>query len=308
MKVSVIIVSYNVKEYLVKCIRSLMKHSDSISFEIIVVDNHSSDGSPDEIQKHFPTCQMISMNGNVGFSEANNRGIKMATGDFIFLLNPDTELKNNALHILVNYLETYMEASVVGPKLFNTDGSLQVSCRKFPGVINILVEALFLHRVLKMDEYRIEKLNSTCEVDFISGAACMFQRELVNKIGYLDPDLFWMEDVDFCYRAKRSGTVIYLPEAEIVHHGSASAKKNYKVSISNQVISKLKYFKKHTNGFLFVCAVVFSLLHVISRLMGLALLYPLRRTWAQKCEAYSYTFKKLLRYLIFREQAINYSS
>lgn len=306
MDISIIIVNYNVKHFILKCLKTIYSTIDPLlKFEVIVIDNASTDGSIEAIQKGFPDCKLIPNSDNVGFSEANNQGIRVSNGDYIMLLNPDTELKNSSFSKMIKYLENNPNISILAPKLLNTDGSLQISCWKFPDVKNIILESLFMHTFFKLNRYSMTNFNSVFEVDFAIGACLMFRKELIDQIGLLDPDLFWMEDVDFCYRAKSIGKIIYYPESIVIHHSGKSLKKNYNIAISNQIISKLKYLKKHFSGFNFILGALFSIFHVLSRLIIFTIISPFQNTYKLKFKAYLYTFKKLINYLIFNTQSVN---
>ena len=216
-KISIIIVSYNVKDFLFNCIVSVQKYFSEA--EIIVVDNNSSDGSVEMLKQNFPLVKLIDNKENKGFSGANNQGIVMARSENILLLNPDTEVIDGALNKMISFLETQKELCIVGPQLLNTDKTLQKSCWKFPKVIEIIAETFYLHLLFNSKYYSNKKQETVFEVDALSGAALLFKKELLQKIGILDENLFWMEDVDLCYRNKKSGgSNIYFPEAKIIHH------------------------------------------------------------------------------------------
>src|SRR5205085_9045237 len=130
-EISIIIVSYNVKDLLFKCIASIKKFVSS-SFEIIVIDNHSADDTAANVTRQFPEVKLIANNYNAGFPEANNQGLRKAKGNYIFLLNPDTELLEDSVSVLRKYLDSMEKAGVVAPKLLNSDGSVQDSIFRFP--------------------------------------------------------------------------------------------------------------------------------------------------------------------------------
>ena len=174
---SIIIVNYNVRDLLYSCLKSIYKYCPKNFLEIILVDNASKDGSIDMIRLEFSECILISNNKNVGFSEANNQGIKIAKGDYIMLLNPDTELKDDAFSGMVNYLKQHPEIAILAPRLLNTDNSLQISCWKFPSVKNIVLESLFMHTILNISKYPEAIFNSISKVDFAVGACLLFKQE-----------------------------------------------------------------------------------------------------------------------------------
>ena len=295
--VSIIIVNYNVKDLLHSCLSSIYKFYSSDFFEIIIVDNNSNDGSLEMIKQNFPSSILISNSSNVGFSEANNQGMKIATGKFILLLNPDTEFINDSLKSMIDYLDSKPEIAILAPKLLNSDGSLQISCWKFPSIINTITETFFLFNILKIGQYSKNKFTSIFETDVASGACLSFRKELTNQIGMLDSNLFWMEDVDYCYRAKSIGKVVYYPETEIIHHSGQSLKQNYKIAISNQIISKLKYSKKHFNTFYFLIGIFFYLIHILSRIFIFFIISPFKNIYFAKFRAYLFTLKSLFIYL-----------
>ena len=236
-ELSIIIVSYNVKDFLSNCIESIQNNFSSA--EIIVVDNNSSDGSIEMLKEKLPLVKIIANKENKGFSGANNQGIAIAQSENVLLLNPDTEIINSALNKMLEYLHKQNKLCVIGPKLLNSDHSLQISCWKFPGLLEMLLELFYLHIIFGARNYSTEKMKNDFEPEALSGAAMMFKKDLVNKIGGLDENLFWMDDVEFCYRAKKSGAkILYCPEAEIIHHSGKSSTSNQHIVISNQLISK----------------------------------------------------------------------
>ncbi len=303
MKLSIIIVSYNVKEFLSKCVLSVQNNFSEA--EIIVVDNNSSDGSIKMLSEHFSHVKIISNKTNKGFSGANNQGIAMAQSENILLLNPDTEIVNGALNKILEFMNAQKKLCIVGPKLLNSDCSLQISCWKFSGLAEMFLEIFYLHTIFNLRNYSQEKMKKAFECDALSGAALLFKKELVNKIGNLDEKFFWSEDVDFCYRAKKAGaSVIYFPQAEIVHHSGKSSKSNQHIVIANQLISKLKFEKKHGNIFSFFLGCIFTFAQIISRIVILLLLSPLSNSMRIKFNAYFYSLRKFFSYIFRKQNAI----
>ena len=149
MKLSIIIVSYNVKDYIKQCIRSIYRSGLSEnSFEIIVIDNDSHDGTVDDIKNYFDDIHIIENNVNEGFSKAVNKGIKIAKGNFICLINPDVIIKENTFSVLMDYLESNSNVGCVGPKIINADGSIQHSCkRSFPTPLNAIFRLFSLDKI-----------------------------------------------------------------------------------------------------------------------------------------------------------------
>lgn len=293
-KISYIIVSYNVKEYIVRTIQSIYDYSSSFNFEIIVIDNASTDGTITALTELFPDVYIIQNKFNLGFSEANNQGFKIATGDYIFMLNPDAELKENTINILIEKANNH--SNLYAPFIENTDGSFQKSYWKTPTALSIFGEILFLNYLKKVRK-NSKLLFKEQSVECVSGAAMFFHRTLINKIGYLDPDLFWMEDTDYCFRIrKQGGNILYIPNAKVIHHIGKSSSKNQKIKISNQILSKIKFFKKHNLVFSFVFSILFSFILIIEKIILFSIIsfLPVSR---KKIDAYLFTLKKFLQLL-----------
>jgi len=253
-KLSIIIVSWNVKQLLRECLQSLVSSEQGLDLEIIVIDNHSTDGSAEMVRTDFPAITLIHSEKNLGFAAANNIGLAQATGDFILLLNPDTVAPAGSLIALVQYLESHPEVGIVGPRITNPDGSSQSSVRGNPTGYNQLYVLLKQINVLPwlpgLREYLRHDFDytQTQSVDQLMGAALMFPKSLIQKIGVLDEKFFlWFEEVDFCLRAKQAGLqIIYLATSQISHQGGASFGQRLtldKQKIFNQ--SLVLYLKKH---------------------------------------------------------------
>jgi GT2 family glycosyltransferase len=227
MNVSIIIVSWNTEELLKKCIESILRYSQNIEYEIIVVDNASTDNTTEMVTKNFPIVKLIANKKNLGFAKANNQGIQISTGKYVLLLNPDTEFIDESLDRAIEKL-TDDNIGVLGCKLLNTDKSIQPSVRRFPRVLDIIAILIKLHKLFPslLNKYLTKNFNYSHEqeVDQVMGAFFFVPRIVFDKIGLLDEGYFiWFEEVDFCRRAKREGyKVIYFPETQIIHHGSQS--------------------------------------------------------------------------------------
>jgi GT2 family glycosyltransferase len=297
---SIIIVSYNVSELLTQCLTSLNRFL-KISYEVIVIDNASSDGTPEVIRNNFPDVILIVNERNTGFTAANNQGLKIAKGRLVFFLNPDTELRNDSMNRLIDdCFATLPVNEIVGPQLVNDDGSFQNSTWKFPNVFHHFLELFFLHGIYNPSLYPMEMLTKKCTVDFISGAAILMHRETAKRLNGFDENLFWMDDVDLCKRNQAAGGITYFfPEATLVHYGGQSSKKNFNVQISNQIISKLKFYRKNREGFNFLFSVPVFFLHILSRVLLFMLLSPFNKVFLKKFFAYLFTGRKFFQFLFF---------
>lgn len=232
-KISVLIVSYNVKQYIVHCIDSIKRSDYKGEIEIIIVDNNSFDGSLKEIKSKYADIIDIQNTENVGFGKAVNQAAKIATGNYFLILNPDTIIEEGTITTFVNYLENNSNVGMVGPKIVNSDGSLQKGCkRSFPTISVALPKILGLDKILPnskwVGRYNLNYLDADeiHKVDAISGS-CMFVRSgLFNKIGGFDEQYFMFgEDLDICYQVYQNEFEIqYLPTTQIMHYQGESVK------------------------------------------------------------------------------------
>lgn len=222
MDLSVIIVNFQTKDLLQKCLESLEK-SKYRDFEIIAVDNGSTDGSVEAIEARYKDIKILRNEENLGFAKAVNQGIKQATGEYIFLLNPDSEVKPGSLEELVKFAKKRPETGVVGAKLLNPDGSIQPSVYHFPTIWRAIAE-YWLGKKGAYEKYAVTASDAV-EVEAVTGAAMLIPKKTIEKIGFLDERYFmYFEDLDFCRRVQRAGfKVYYLPQAEIIHHHGKSA-------------------------------------------------------------------------------------
>ncbi len=277
MKLSIIIVSWNTCDLTLKCVKSIFKYLKNIEFEIFVVDNNSSDKTVKELEKYkkeynLDNLKIIKNKENLGFSKANNQGIKLAKGELILLLNPDTELIDESILEMIKFVENKKidpsapnnsegrsgqgeKIGIVGPKLLNTNKTLQHSCRRFPKLLDQIFIQLkfynfFPNKIKFVREYFMLDFdhNEIQEVDQIMGATMLIKKQVFDKIGLFD-EKFWaiFEEVDFCKRAKDAGYKIYFyPNTKIVHHKEQSFKQL--ASLKKQINfnkSLYYYFKKY---------------------------------------------------------------
>ncbi|NQU83245.1 MAG: glycosyltransferase family 2 protein [Parcubacteria group bacterium] len=254
MDLSIIIVSWNTRELLKKCLTSIYSETKDISFEVFVVDNNSSDETVGMVKKEFSQVKLIANKNNLGFAKANNQAIKESRGEFVILLNPDTELISNSLAQMLEFMRQDQRVGVLGPKLLNPNKTWQPSTRRFPNFLNQFVILLKLPHIfpnLKVyKNYLMKDFDgqSEREVDQVMGAAFMIRREVIEKVGMLDERYFiWFEEVDYCKMAKDAGwKVYYIPFVEVVHYGGESfvQLKTLKKQLM-YLNSMIKYFWKH---------------------------------------------------------------
>lgn len=231
LDLSIIIISFNTKDLLKTCIKSIYETTKNLNYEIIVVDNASSDGSPEAIEKAFNGVTVIKNNENLGFAKANNQAIKVARGKYLLLLNSDTILKEGTIENMVQFIDKHPNAAAVGPKVLNVDGTLQFKGFSFPSITSSLLilfgaERIFSKRLLyKLFTKFYWDDNSIVRVDFMPGCCLLIRKDIIDKIGFLPEEYFmYFEEAEWCYIARKNGyEVWYLPTSEIIHIGSASS-------------------------------------------------------------------------------------
>lgn len=250
-KVSVLIVTYNSGDEIAECLKSLLA-STGICLEVIVVDNASTDNTC-EIVSRFGAVLLIPNLLNYGFPKANNLGIAKSSGDFILLLNPDTIVPSNSVSKLVGYLQAHPRCGIVGPQL--VDGS------------GVHAPDLIPLRPLPLPLNYLRKPRSLGTVECVSGAAMLFRKSLVEKIGFLDETLFWCEDADYCQRASLNGYSVDIDRSsKIVHLGQRSGNRNKAIMIEKSYTSKVGYLTKYYSVFWVKSSIVMFLVEILLRL------------------------------------------
>lgn len=231
-RVSIVIVNWKTPRLLARCLDSISSEPAFQSFEIWVVDNNSGDESLEILDKGYKHVKVIANKDNVGFSKACNQVIPLCSGDHILLLNPDAVVTGGAVTKMADFLDSSPDAGAVGPKVLNPDGTLQLACRRaFPSPAAAFYRLTYLSKLFPKNK-EISRYNLTfhdpdqlVEVDALSGSCMMVRRQVVERIGLLDEDIFMFgEDIDWCWRIKQEGAkVFYLPDAVVYHvHGASS--------------------------------------------------------------------------------------
>ncbi len=252
---SVVVVSWNVRELLQRCLASVIRSSrgDALQCQVIVVDNASIDGSRDMVRQRFPTVELIASDTNLGFTGGNNIGIAHSTGRNILLLNPDTEVVGGALSRMVSYMDCHSDIGALGPKVLFPDGRVQSSRRRFPTLATAFLESTVLQQWFPRNHllarYYVADAGDDQEqdVDWVIGACLLIRRAAWDQVGCLDEAFFmYSEELDWCRRAKAAGwRVIYLPDARIVHHEGQSSIQVVPARHIYFQSSKVYYFRKH---------------------------------------------------------------
>jgi hypothetical protein len=249
---SVIIVSYNCKDILKRCLNSLLEELKEISHEIIIVDNNSRDGTVEEIKSLYPNVKIIANSQNVGFARANNKAILESKGDYLLFLNPDVIVSPNAIKGLIQFIKDKPTAGLASGKLVNPDGTLQYSLRNFPSILNQIFECFFLHRLApslssRFGEviYKRDFYEEIQEVDWVSGAVMLVPRNVLKEAGFFDERYFvYSEETDLCLNLRKAGwKIYYYPEAVFIHLESTT--KHNPQLFAYWLDSRLKYYKKN---------------------------------------------------------------
>ncbi len=248
---TLVIVSWNVCELLRRCLQSILATEGDV--EIVVVDNASTDGSPEMVQEAFPQVRLIANEENRGFTAANNQGLALAQGRALMLLNPDTEVVEDALATMVEYLDAHPKVGALGPRLLFPDGRQQPSRRRFPTFATALVESTVIqewwadNRILRRYYMADTPDDAIQPVDWVVGACLLVRREAYEQVGGLDEGFFmYSEELDWCKRIKDAGwEVVYLPTATVLHHEGKSSEQVVPARHIRFQTSKVRYFRKH---------------------------------------------------------------
>ena len=295
--VSVVIVSWNARDYLRECLLSVRKTAGAVVKEIIVIDNASSDGSPEMVAAEFRDVMLIRATENLGFARANNLALERASGSWLALVNSDVVVHPDCFQQLVKYLESHDEVGLVGPKLYGTDGEIQRSCRRLPTIWNTTCRVFGLDNVLSRwalfsgREMRHWKHDEQAEVEVISGCFWLARREAIKQVGVLDERFFfYSEDMDWCRRFREAGwKVVFVPKATATHFGggsSANAPFRYSVEMLR---ANLAYWRKHRGAGTVALFYALCVLHHALRLSarGMFMLSS-----ASKCSEAAFKFRR----------------
>lgn len=250
----VVIVNYNARELLRECLLSLFQSQGNLSFGVVVVDNASSDGSQAMLRSEFPQVQLIVASQNLGYSRANNLGLKHQKAQYYLLLNPDTVLPSPALQGMLDFMQGHPAAGIAGPKLLLPDGSLDLACRRcFPTPQVSFYRMVGLSRLFpqsrRFARYNLTYLDpeAVSEVDSVVGAFMLIRKEVLEQIGYLDEDFFlYGEDLDLAYRAKARGwKVFYYPAVVVRHYKRQSTRLNPRKARYEFYRAMWLFYRKH---------------------------------------------------------------
>jgi len=234
MDLSVVVVSWNVKDLLAACLSSVFSSlsATALDYEVFVVDNASSDGSPGMVRERFPQARLMVNPDNLGFAAANNQALAQASGRCMVLLNPDTVVCGDALGVLVEFLDSRPSAGMAGPRLAYTDGSFQHSAFRFPSLTQVFLDFFHIHHRLSDSRLNgrypraLYESGGAFPIDHPLGACMMVRRQALQDVGKLDEQYFmYCEEVDWAMRMKQAGWDVYcVPGAQVIHHAGQSTR------------------------------------------------------------------------------------
>ena len=301
---SIIIVNWNLKDILRDCLNSIYEKTLGMRFEIIIVDNSSSDGSVEMVRAEFPQVKLVASAENLGFGKANNLALQSTTGRYIGLLNPDTVLLNDAFCMMISKLEGEPEIGIVGPKLLTSNGTIQEPCARKLVTLRTFIPRMLIGRMLTSPlgthlppaEYDISQA-----VECISGACMVMRREILTDERIFDPQFFmYAEDIDLCYEIVHRGwRVFYLSEALVMHYGGESVDQNPISTMHYLTIAVYRFFiKRHgkLTGYIYrgLCVVVPAVKLVVTWLIRLIPRFRRDPLWVQR----GLKYPQMIRYAI----------
>jgi GT2 family glycosyltransferase len=304
--ISVVIVNWNGLQFLMECLESLCNFNPLRNMEIIVVDNASSDGSPDEVAIRFPGVILIRNMENFGFSKGNNIGIRASKGKYIYLLNSDIKVLDGCIDALADYMDVNPDTGIIGPKILNGDLSHQSSCRNFPTLWNNFCSAMGLASAFKHSKFFSGEHmfyfhgDRTLDVDALVGCFWAVRREALNDFGLLDEEFFiYSEDVDWCKRCWKAGwRVTFFPGAKAIHCIGASSKNDPVRFALAQQRSVHQYWRKHhtlAGRFGILCL---TFMYLIIRWAAVSLVYVVQPAWREELKGRFHVIRSCLKALI----------
>jgi GT2 family glycosyltransferase len=279
---SIIFVNYKTSKDLDICLSSIQKFEKKYQeYEYIIVDNNSGDNNLENLKVKYPFIHLIYAEKNGGFAYGNNIGIKASKGDILFLLNPDTYITDNSIEILFNKLSEDENLDFIGPQLFYPNGENQsfFQPKSYLTLWKLFCTQFFLDKIFQKS-HRFNSYfktymdySSSQKVESVDGAALMFKKKVIEKMGYLDESYFmYFEEIDFCFQAhKYKCNMLYYPKAKVFHSGGLISESNWTRSTKDYIISFKNYFRKNFNDLIYKSAWVVMFSGSLLRTVGLSL-------------------------------------
>lgn len=260
---SICILTWNTKDLTIKCIESIVKNTEKINYEIILVDNGSTDGTIEYVKKNYNEFKVIRNEKNVGFTKANNQALKVTKGRYALILNSDTEIKKNCLDIMIDYMDRDKDVGMSCCKMLYPDNSLYFSIgENYPNWKNVLAERSIISELFfqsKLHKYFLSKYYTTNKrkyekdhsIKWVLGAFMIVRREVIEKVGIFDENIFsYFEEYDWCKRTYEAGYKIkFYNKPVVIHHSAKSVIQEYTELTKVWHLSRLYFFKKHYGFF-----------------------------------------------------------
>jgi len=274
--VSIIIVSWNTKKLLLDCLASIKETVSDVDYEVIVVDNNSSDGSQEAVEEKHPNVILKKCDKNNGFSVGNNIGLTLAKGKYLYLVNSDVIIKENCIKNMFHFMESNYQVGMAGPKIYRTNGNLQPTCKRLPTLHQLFFQALCLNDLFpKADVFSeihlnyVERNEVRKDVEILNGTFWVVRKEALNQVGGLD-DRFFMygEDIDWSKRFIEKGwQLAFVPSAEAIHFGRASSSNDPVRFLVEREKSQVLYWEKHKGLYGAVCCKLILLIYHMFRII-----------------------------------------
>jgi len=249
--VSISIVTYNNDKVIKKCLQNIFQNINNTDFELIIVDNNSSDSTVSIIEKDYKNVRLIKNNRNIGFGAAHNIAIKLRKGKYHLVLNPDIIFTENAVEKLLNFMEKNPDVGLVSPKILFPNGSIQYLCRRLPSLFDFIIIRFMPKFIRKFFQARIDYYemretgyNKIMDVLFLTGAFMLIRSSVLDKIGGFDENLFmYFEDIDLCRRIKKISRTVFYPHTSVIHLWEGGTRKNIQLLLTS-IRSAIYYFNK----------------------------------------------------------------
>jgi len=313
LKLSIIIISFNTKSLLKQCLESLYQNLGDMEHEIFMVDNNSSDESPIMVKESFPEVKLIENTENVGFAKANNQAIQKARGQYLLLLNSDTIARPGAIDTMIQFMDRNPKVGALGAKLVDQNLVFQTSCRHFPTLFGMLVQFFGLSarfptsRLFGWYDMGYWDHRETKKVDCVPGTSLLVRKETIREVGLLDENYFmYFEDTDCCYRINQAGwEVVFLPDAEVIHVGGASAAKSnrglfYDRTLSKEFFRSLFYYFRKFHGALSVLVLKILIpISLIIRMLKWAFAFMFCRIDQKEFAHKMKSFSRMIKFSLF---------
>ncbi len=304
------IISNNNRALIKRCLETIYENTKLVSFEIIVVDNCSRDGSAEMIRNNFPGVRLIENSEPDGFSANHNRALRVMSGRYVVILNDDTEVLPGCFDKMYDFMKSNPDVGCLGCRILCPDGSLQQSVYRMPTLSVLFYHAFFLNSIfpnsIRIASYRNWPHNTETDVSFVIGACMMFPSELIRNIGLLDDTYYiYFEDADICKKVLDAGRrVVFFPGAEIIHHGGASMKQVGEIALHNAYRSKLIFYRKHYGAHTLPLVAALDVIGAANRIAAWSLLKIIQPGQRKHYDERIGYFKRVVKWYFMRKNRL----